>query len=89
MRGRTTCASGSPSRQLNSMTFRPSRVSISPAYRIPTYGHPSAASAATTGSMISVRALRSTSWFQRTPRGGLYAPIPPVLGPVSPSPTRL
>ena len=35
VRGRTTCASGSPMRQLNSTTFGPSSVSMRPAYRKP------------------------------------------------------
>ena len=38
-----TCASGSPSRTLNSITFGPAGVSISPTYRKPRNGCPSAA----------------------------------------------
>ena len=38
--GITTCASGSPNRTLNSITFGPSQVSISPAYRNPRYSCP-------------------------------------------------
>ena len=39
--GSTTCASGSPKRTLNSITFGPSAVSIRPQYRKPRYGVPS------------------------------------------------
>ena len=48
---------------------------------------PSAARVATLGATISAKARASSSGVST--RAGLYAPIPPVLGPVSPSPTRL
>ena len=41
-RGSTTCVSGSPKRQLYSITFGPSGVSIRPKYRQPLKGQPSA-----------------------------------------------
>ena len=81
--GITTCASGSPNRTLNSITFGPSQVSISPAYRNPRYSCPSARSPATTGSTTSrmMRACIAAS----TSGLGAKAPIPPVFGPSSPS----
>ena len=45
--------SGSPKRQLNSMTFGPSRVIIRPTKSTPVYGAPSLAIAAITGRTIS------------------------------------
>ena len=50
--GRTTCVSGSPKRQLYSITFGPSGVSISPKYRQPRNGLPSAAIARMVGRKI-------------------------------------
>ncbi len=61
MRGRTTWASGSPSRQLNSTTFGPSSVSIRPAYRNPRYGEPRSASAARAGTAIRDRTSSTSS----------------------------
>ena len=52
-RGRTTWVSGSPKRQLYSMTLGPSLVSIRPKYRQPRKGRPSAAMARTVGRKIS------------------------------------
>ena len=68
-RGSMAWVSGSPMRQLNSITMGPSSVSISPAYRTPVYGHPSAANAAAVGSMIRVRTWASSSPVQKG--GGL------------------
>ncbi|OPZ68780.1 MAG: hypothetical protein BWY81_00713 [Firmicutes bacterium ADurb.Bin467] len=51
--GSTACASGSPKRQLYSMTFGPSTVSISPKYRQPLKRRPSAFIARTVGRKIS------------------------------------
>ena len=48
-RGSTACASGSPNRQLNSISRGPSAVSINPAYSTPTYGVPAAARWSRTG----------------------------------------
>jgi len=62
-------------------------VSISPAYRRPLKGQPSAASAASVGRKTRLLASATTSAVARDT--GAYAPMPPVFGPVSPSPTRL
>ena len=51
-RGRTTCVSGSPKRQLYSMTFGPSGVSIRPKYRQPRNVRPSARMARIVGRKI-------------------------------------
>ena len=59
--GSTTCASGSPKRQLYSMTFGPSGVIISPKYRQPLNGQPSAAMAATVGLKIFSMHTAATS----------------------------
>ena len=61
-------------------------MSISPANRTPRYGVPSAAIAATVRSSIGQIAASVAASTEGT---GAYAPIPPVFGPVSPSPTRL
>ena len=57
--GRTTCVSGSPKRELYSMTFIPSFVFMSPKYRTPLNVLPSAFIAATVGSMIFSMVSRS------------------------------
>ena len=56
-RGRTTWVSGSPKRQLYSMTMGPSSVSIRPKYRQPLKGQPSACMARMVG-----RKMRSMHW---------------------------
>ncbi len=82
------CVSGSPMRQLNSSTFGwPAPSIITPAYRNPVYGVPSAAMPLTAGMMIS-RMMRACS-AGVTIGAGEYAPMPPVLGPRSPSCNRL
>ena len=85
--GSTTWVSGSPNRALNSTTRVPREVSASPTYSSPEYGVPRRRISASVG-----RITRSTTSSLR-PGGaqgsGEYAPMPPVLGPVSPSPTRL
>ena len=76
---------GSPKRALNSSTRGPSSVSIRPANRQPTNGVPRRASSSITG-----RCTASTRASTSSSRGtGEYAPMPPVFGPVSPSPSRL
>ena len=59
-RGSTTWVSGSPKRQLYSMTLGPSRVSIRPKYRQPVKGRPSSAMARTVGRKISSIHCRAT-----------------------------
>ena len=84
--GSSAWASGSPKRQLNSSSRGPSAVSISPAYSTPMYGVPTAARWSSTGWMN----VRGQLGRRRTGSGaGAYAPMPPVFGPVSPSPMRL
>jgi len=62
MRTRMGCVSGSPKRQLNSSTLiEPSVATISPAYRKPRYGVPSAASALTVGHITSCIARSCTA----------------------------
>ena len=76
--------SGSPSRQLNSRTSGlPSASTISPAYRNPRYGAPSSRMPAMVGSMTRrmILSCRVSSMMEE----GEYAPMPPVLGPASPS----
>jgi hypothetical protein len=85
--GRIAWVSGSPNRQLNSSTFGPRSVSISPAYRTPRYGTPSAAMAVIVRSSTSVRIRSAVA--PSTNGTGVYAPMPPVFGPASSSPTRL
>ncbi len=51
--GSTTWASGSPKRQLYSMTLGPASVSMSPKYRQPLKGRPSTFMAAIVGKKIS------------------------------------
>ena len=50
--GRTTCVSGSPKRALYSTTFIPSGVRMSPQYKTPLKGRPSAFIALTVGRRI-------------------------------------
>ena len=69
------------------MTFGPSAVAIRPAYRIPVNGVPSSAIACTVGRTIVSIAVSTTSWL--ICGTGLYAPMPPVFGPLSPSKARL
>ncbi len=70
------------------MTFgAPLRSIISPTYRKPVNGAPSAAMPAMVGRTISSRMRRSTSGV--TTGAGEYAPMPPVFGPRSPSSRRL
>ena len=86
-RASTTCVSGSPKRALNSTTFSPDDVSASPTYRTPENGVPRRAISAIVG-----RATRSTTSSTRSAGAhgsGEYAPMPPVLGPSSPSCARL
>ncbi len=70
---------------MNSSTRGPSSVTISPAKRQPTNGVPRRASSSSTGWWIASTSA-SASPSQPT---GENAPIPPVFGPVSPSPIRL
>src|SRR3954451_1726291 len=86
-RGATTSHSGSPNRTLYSITFGPSGVSIRPAYNTPRYWMPSAASVASVGSTAASMIDPTTS--ADATGTGEYAPMPPVLGPVSPSAMRL
>ena len=60
-RGSTTWASGSPKRQLYSITLGPSGVIISPKYRHPWKGQPSACMARMVGRKISSMQRRATS----------------------------
>ena len=85
--GSTDCVSGSPNRQLYSSTRGPSGVSMRPTNRVPTNGDPRLASSARTGRTVSstIRATASSS-ISAT---GANEPIPPVLGPASPSYARL
>mmetsp|Transcript_85350 Transcript_85350/g.238224 ORF Transcript_85350/g.238224 Transcript_85350/m.238224 type:complete len:203 (-) Transcript_85350:2531-3139(-) len=85
--GTMACVSGSPKRQLNSMTTGPSAVSINPAKRQPTNGLPSALSPSTVGCSTSFVILSSMA--ASTTGVGAKAPMPPVLGPWSPSKARL
>ena len=83
----TDCVSGSPNRQLNSMTAGPFAVIANPAYSRPEKPLPRRTSSAATGSTILLTIARYTSAGSHG--SGAYAPMPPVLGPVSPTPTRL
>ena len=67
-RGRINWHSGSPKRQLNSITFGPSCVSIRPAYRIPRYGWPSASHAG------QRRAQHAFLYLVEQRRGGVARP---------------
>ena len=60
IRGNTTWVSGSPNRQLYSMTLGPSLVSIRPKYKHPVKGRPSAAMARMVGRKISSIHSRAT-----------------------------
>ena len=61
-RGSTTWVSGSPKRQLYSMTLGPSGVSIRPKYRQPLKGQPSARMAARVGrKMVSMHTWAMSS----------------------------
>ena len=86
-RGSVTCASGSPNRALYSSTLQPPRVRMSPAKMTPRYGVPRRTRARAIGAMSS-SARPCASPSGSTPVGE-NAPMPPVFGPVSPSPTRL
>ncbi len=82
------CVSGSPMRVLNSSVFGwPCASIIRPAYRKPVNTMPSRAMPSTVGRMISCITFACTLGV--TTGAGEYAPMPPVLGPVSPSPRRL
>ena len=83
--GSSACASGSPNRQFHSSSFGPSAVSMRPAKSTPTYGVPAARRASTTG-WTNVAVSSSTAYGTGA---GANAPMPPVFGPVSPSPMRL
>ena len=87
MRIRIGCVSGSPNRQLNSSTIGPRAAIISPQYRIPLYSIPSAFMPSTVG-RATCCSSHCVICSSRSP-GNEYAPMPPVLGPVSSSPTRL
>jgi hypothetical protein len=76
--------SGSPMRQLNSSVLGwPWASIIRPAYRKPVKGMPSFSMPRMVGRMISRMARACT--FGVTTGAGEYAPMPPVLGPWSPS----
>ena len=78
--GSTTCVSGSPSRQLNSTTHGvPSRSTIRPAYSTPVKGVPRRRISSSAGKSTSARARASSAGVATAT--GLYAPMPPVLGP--------
>ena len=81
------CVSGSPKRALNSSTIGPRAVMIKPQYRMPRNSAPSSRMPATTGRAMWLTS-QSRIWSS-TSIGVEYAPMPPVFGPVSPSPTRL
>ena len=85
--GSTACVSGSPKRVLNSRTLGPFAVSMIPMKSVPQKSIPSPAIASTEGRTI-VRSISPMSSGVTT-SAGEYAPIPPVLGPVSPSPILL
>ena len=87
IRGTSACVSGSPKRTLNSSTFAPSGVCIRPAYRQPVKWRPRRASSRSTGTCTTSQI--SAAPTAPTPGTGEYAPMPPVFGPVSPSPIRL
>ena len=59
--GNTACVSGSPKRQLYSITFGPSLVIISPKYKHPRKGQPSSRMAASVGRKISSMQRAATS----------------------------
>src|SRR5690625_1834960 len=80
-------ASGSPTRALNSSTLGPWAVSMTPAYKTPVKGNPSLLSTARVGSMILPTI--SSYIFSSTAGVGDNAPMPPVLGPLSPASRRL
>jgi hypothetical protein len=69
------------------MTCGPSLVSARPAYSRPENGQPRAAISSTTGWMIFFNTSGTRSAGAHG--SGAYAPMPPVLGPASSSPTRL
>mmetsp|Transcript_102719 Transcript_102719/g.296940 ORF Transcript_102719/g.296940 Transcript_102719/m.296940 type:complete len:233 (+) Transcript_102719:2170-2868(+) len=85
--GRTACVSGSPKRQLNSITIGPSSVIIRPANKQPTKGLPSALMPSIVGFRMVV--LMRSSISSLTVGVGAKAPMPPVFGPWSPSKIRL
>ena len=89
MASRGSCAwvSGSPNRTLNSSRRGPSAVSMRPANSAPRNGLPRRASSATTGRW-NVRTISAVIAASRS-GSGETAPIPPVFGPRSPSPSRL
>ncbi len=80
-------ASGSPKRTLYSISFGPSGPTIRPAKSTPWNGVPRSAMPRTVGSMMRVMIAASRAGV--ISGAGDTAPMPPVLGPVSPSPTRL
>ncbi|VWL93240.1 Uncharacterised protein [Collinsella intestinalis] len=85
-RGISTSVSGSPKRALYSMTLGPSGVSMKPPYRQPRKSMPSRLAAA----MVSSRMRHISACSSSVTIGtGLYTPMPPVLGPRSPSRARL
>ena len=81
------CVSGSPKRQLNSSTLGPPWVKIIPAKSTPRNSISSRRRASSVGTKTSRSIMRSTSLVARGV--GEYAPMPPVLGPMSPSPSCL
>ena len=82
-RGRITSASGSPKRALNSIVLIPCSVNIKPPYRKPVNGWPSFTIAFAIG--IIMECMASSIISGVILRTGEYTPIPPVLGPLSPS----
>ena len=76
--GNTTCVSGSPNRQLNSMTLGPAAVSIIPAYSTPLYGRPSARAAK---GRRDRHALRRRARHRRQSVTGGTPPCPTCWGP--------
>ena len=87
MRAMMAWVSGSPKRALNSSTFGPDSVIISPAKSTPWKRRPSEAIPAIVGTTISCMMRLWAS--RRRLVVGETVPIPPVLGPWSPSRARL
>ena len=81
------CVSGSPNLTLYSRTFGPSSVIISPVNSTPLNANPSALMPSIVGCKISLCTCSIISGGAI--EVGAYVPMPPVFGPVSPSPMRL
>ena len=86
-RGSTTSASGSPNLTLNSISFGPASVIISPANRMPRNGEPRRRMPSIVGVTISLHdRSRQGVRYERARRIGAHAAC---IGTVSPSPARL